>query len=199
MLTNNEETNHCPHKIRETQSGHYTTPRKDNPKPGCSHSTETLPVYLNTEDSLTTPGKMLDQISSVSVLNKIQKVRKNSRFLAEVLNSPDKIKELRDRKEDKFEIGKQLSTRKMTKKKQTKKRKLKESDTDSESSVDLQLQDEDNDVDSEDACCVGCGEEYSKTKKPVDWIKYIRCKLWLHEDCTKYNSFCDICGKKLKK
>lgn len=64
--------------------------------------------------------------------------RKNSRLLAKVLISPDKIKELRDPRKGKIETAKRPPTRKMTQKKQTEKRKLKESDTDSKSSVNLQ-------------------------------------------------------------
>lgn len=44
--------------------------------------------------------------------------------------------------------------------------------------------------------CVGCGEDYENTTKKDDWIRCVRCELWLHEFCTKYVDLCHRCGKR---
>jgi hypothetical protein len=43
--------------------------------------------------------------------------------------------------------------------------------------------------------CVGCKEDYRKTKKTEDWIKCTICGRWMHEGCTTYTDLCQQCGK----
>ncbi|XP_031342963.1 tigger transposable element-derived protein 1-like [Photinus pyralis] len=208
-----------------------TSPERDDiPLPGTSNSTNdarnfsesqsSSSIVLETEpfaNENVTPGKLLDAISPVPVIAQVEKVRKNSRNLAEILNSGSNIQTLKDKMQKKKEkeakssmkIQKENKDPKITGKK-TKglaikgKSKLRStvssSDTESESSVELQLNDSDDDHNEDETCCVGCDEEYSKTKKPVDWIQCLKCERWFHEDCTKYGDLCDTCGKvKLRK
>ncbi|KAK9727826.1 hypothetical protein QE152_g18977 [Popillia japonica] len=91
------------------------------------------------------------------------------------------------------------TTKGNNKNKQPKKRKVSTTDTDSASSLDIHLQDDDDDVDDKACCCVGCDELYNCIKRVVDWIKCLSCQLWLHEDCSKYESICHKCGKKQEK
>jgi hypothetical protein len=43
--------------------------------------------------------------------------------------------------------------------------------------------------------CVGCKEDYRKTKKTEDWIKCTICGRWMYEGCTTYTDLCQQCGK----
>lgn len=38
-----------------------------------------------------------------------------------------------------------------------------------------------------------------KRQKGKDWIQCIKCKRWMHENCTKFVTMCDLCGKCNKK
>ncbi|KAF5270228.1 hypothetical protein FQA39_LY08442 [Lamprigera yunnana] len=68
-----------------------------------------------------------------------------------------------------------------------------------ESDVDVQLDSEDEGAEEDsDADCVGCGENYNRTKKLEDWIKYTICKQWLHENCIYYNNMYQKCGENRK-
>lgn len=190
--------------------------RAENPQKNMHALSETtdLTSTVATEEPPITPGKLLDHISPIPILSKVASARKNSRALAEILNSPANILHLRNRKRqnktpesvkcganvNRKAKGKTITreTKRNAKKKQSKKRKAPTTDTESDSSLDIHFQDDDDDEDDEESC-VGCGELYSCTKKVVDWIKCISCQLWLHENCSKYESMCDICGKKQNK
>jgi hypothetical protein len=43
--------------------------------------------------------------------------------------------------------------------------------------------------------CVGCKEDYRKTKKTEDWIKCTICVRCMHEGFTTYTDLCQQCGK----
>lgn len=47
--------------------------------------------------------------------------------------------------------------------------------------------------------CIECTENYYKTKSSEDWIQCSACSGWLHEFCTMYGRFCNICGRKDKR
>ncbi|KAK9747282.1 hypothetical protein QE152_g5475 [Popillia japonica] len=66
---------------------------------------------------------------------------------------------------------------------------------DSDAEVSVHDDSDDEDQSNLDNICVGCGEDYGQTVKSDDWIQCIRCERWLHETCTKYANFCDLCGK----
>nr|CAI5827756.1 unnamed protein product [Callosobruchus analis] len=185
-----------------------------NPQESMHTSSEATTVA--TKKSQMSPGQLLKHISPIPTLDKVASARKNSRALAEVLNSSVNIVNLRNKKRQirstasvksganakrkiKAETITNVTTKGNTKKKQPKKRKASITDTESDSSLEIHLQDDDDDVDDVECCCVGCGELYNCTKKDVDWIKCINCQLWLHEDCSKYESMCDVCGKKQDK
>lgn len=44
--------------------------------------------------------------------------------------------------------------------------------------------------------CKECKEFYHNTKKKCDWLCCAGCKLWLHDDCTIFDTFCVDCGRK---
>ncbi|GBM03960.1 hypothetical protein AVEN_99165-1 [Araneus ventricosus] len=46
-----------------------------------------------------------------------------------------------------------------------------------------------------DVLCKECSENYYKTKSKCDWLRCIMCQMWLHEDCTIFNTFCVDCGR----
>nr|CAI5824539.1 unnamed protein product [Callosobruchus analis] len=185
-----------------------------NPQESMHTSSEATTVA--TKKSQMSPGQFLKHISPIPTLDKVASARKNSRALAEVLNSSVNIVNLRNKKRQirstasvksganakrkiKAETITNVTTKGNTKKEQPKKRKASITDTESDSSLEIHLQDDDDDVDDVECCCVGCGELYNCTKKDVDWIKCISCQLWLHEDYSKYESMCDVCGKKQDK
>lgn len=49
--------------------------------------------------------------------------------------------------------------------------------------------------DEDDVSCVECWEDYYVTKTKVDWIQCLGCKNWLHESCTMYTNKCNSCGR----
>ncbi|KAK9730445.1 hypothetical protein QE152_g15231 [Popillia japonica] len=96
---------------------------------------------------------MLDTISPINTVTKIEQARKNASTIATILNTQNNIKNLKTKLRQKK--GKQT---------QTKKKIKKFSDSDTESEQSPQLQDEDSDEENE-FCCAGCGEEYQSTKE----------------------------------
>lgn len=68
-------------------------------------------------------------------------------------------------------------------------------DSESDWSSEWQLQDDDEDHEESDVW-VDCCEEYRNTTKTDDWIPWLICKLWLHEDFTKFGDLCDVSGQK---
>lgn len=147
-----------------------------------------------------TPGKVLEEISPVPVIpQRVQRARKNSRALAALINSKsniDSLRELQNAKKKTIAVRKQLPHPKPSK---HRRRTVAEEESSSDSEPFVPM-DEDNDISEEESYCCGCGEEYRTTTKKVDWIECCNCRKWLHEDCTKYPNYCDLCGKKsLKK
>ncbi|KAK9752733.1 hypothetical protein QE152_g3933 [Popillia japonica] len=132
---------------------------------------------------------MLDTISPINSVTKIQQARKNASTIATILNTQNNLKNKRRPK-------RKLRSFLTLKQTQTKKKIKKFSDSDSKSEQFPQLQDKDSDEENE-FCSAGCGEEYQSTKETVDWIKIkcVNCNRWVHEDCTKYGDFCDSYGK----
>ncbi|GBO33749.1 hypothetical protein AVEN_76429-1 [Araneus ventricosus] len=47
-----------------------------------------------------------------------------------------------------------------------------------------------------DILCKECSENYYKSKRRCDWLRCINCQMWLHEDCTIFDTFCVDCSKK---
>ncbi|GBN99175.1 hypothetical protein AVEN_53645-1 [Araneus ventricosus] len=47
-----------------------------------------------------------------------------------------------------------------------------------------------------DVLCKECSENYYITKRKCDWLRCIMCQMWLHEDCTIFDTFCVDCGRK---
>lgn len=80
-----------------------------------------------TQISPITPGKLLNQISPTPILNQVEAVRKNLRALATVLNSPDNIVNMRNKKRRKLEAMKSKANfKRKTKGKTKEKSKQKE-------------------------------------------------------------------------
>nr|CAI5827750.1 unnamed protein product [Callosobruchus analis] len=117
-----------------------------------------------TKKSQMSPGQLLKHISPIPTLDKVASARKNSRALAEVLNSSVNIVNLRNKKRQirstasvksganaKRKINAEtitnVTSKGNTKKKQPKKRKASITDTESDSSLEIHLQDDDDDVD----------------------------------------------------
>jgi hypothetical protein len=128
---------------------------------------------------------------STSVLN----VRKRGGNIATVLTSEEnrqKRKELDTKK-------KNIIAKRENKKKKTP-LKRKRSCSSSTSSDEIILNDSSDTDNNEEAAdyeneCVGCKEDYRKTKKTEYWIKCTICGRWMHEGCTTYTDLCQQCGK----
>lgn len=162
--------------------------RSISPQPSCS------------TEKKRTPGKLLDQISPVPVARAVQTTRKRSKQLAAILSSYEHISEKKKKQEKK---GKQAKPSKDVERKsragkhieKKKQERIYESSDDAEDESEI-IYDDSSTYEDESDLCVGCREEYSKTKKTEDWIQCIICQRWLHEGCTKFKDFCDFCGKK---
>lgn len=69
----------------------------------------------------------------------------------------------------------------------------------SEDETELILENDDSCDDAhEENNCVGCGENYFTTSSTEDWIQCVTCRLWVHEDCTCFENYCQKCGLKSK-
>lgn len=138
-----------------------------------------------------TPGKILDIVSPVPKI-KAAVLRKRSKQLCTELTSMENISE----KKKKLNSTKKVKPKKIEKK--FVKTLTKQSRKKSSSSEDEEPNyDDSSEASDESDQCIGCGEHYSQTKKTDDWIECMRCKRWVHEGCSKYLNFCDICGKKV--
>ncbi|CAH1961310.1 unnamed protein product [Acanthoscelides obtectus] len=187
-----------------------------SPQPGCSHWQE-IPNPSAEATAEVDNNQGIEHMQASPQLGCLQRgknLQKNIHFSSEATDFNTNIVNLRNRKcQNKTSIesvksgenakkkakGKTI-TKETTKNKQRKKRKASTTDTESDSSLDMDLEDDDDDdVDDEECCCVGCSELCRCTKKDVDWVKCISCQLWLHEDCSRYESMCHICGKKQEK
>lgn len=169
----------------------------DNVSPGCSHE----PQILTTPNKYT-PGKLLDEISPVPNIKAVDAVKKRSRQIALILTTEENIEEAKAKKIKKtkkqetvtLEKNKKQSRKNDKKKARRPIKKNKKSDTSSESELSPQL-DSDSVDEWDENDCVGCGENYSVTKKKDSWYQCINCQRWSHEGCMKYTDYCDICGK----
>lgn len=172
------------------------SPSSNDPQPSCSHYVDKV-IITPPSTEIITPGKLLDDISPVPNSTCVQKVKRRGRQLAEILNTPENIGVLKNRKRPLTKATAPFKKRKAPLKKTTRRFKTAEapiSDTsDSDSPV---LDDRSSDGEAEDnAECVGCGEEYYKTKRRDEWLCCIICKRWMHEGCTGYANICNDCGK----
>ena len=115
--------------------------------------------------------------------------RKFQREKSEVITSSPYKKMLEEK--NKAKIKKQLkdnSLREMSKKVTKPRRKLK---------LDENVACSSNSIDTDDTLCLYCGEKYAETNME-EWIMCIKCKEWMHEDCTdnetgNNNFICDSC------
>ncbi|KAK9738147.1 hypothetical protein QE152_g10108 [Popillia japonica] len=123
-----------------------------------------------------TPGKLLE-----NVISPIPKTSAKA-----VVKTQDRQKEYKEKNRS--------PVQKKTVVKQ--KKRLESSDSDNESLV---LQESDTSAEEWDENeCLGCGENYFETTKNDEWIKCVNCSRWFHNGCSKFEIFCDLCGK-LKK
>ncbi|KAI4468358.1 zinc finger fyve/phd-type [Holotrichia oblita] len=160
-----------------------TNTRISSPLPGCSHDPANATVDINPS-----PEKLLENvISPIPKTSAKAVVKTRGRQLAIILNSSERIK-----------IQKHKTNAKKKKNVVKQKKPLTSSDSDSESPV---LQESDTSVAEEwdENECAGCGENYFETSKNEDWIKCVNCSRWLHSGCSKFENFCDLCGKMNKK
>lgn len=164
-------------------------PRPKSPEPGPSgiqHISNKTPEKATAASEIT-PGKALDLVSPVPVIaSAVRKVRKQ---ISGVLSS-EKCR------------GNQRKTEKPSKSQTTKrcrqKRKI-SSSSESEEIIVEESEDEAEPLSDYENECVGCGEDYRKTKKREEWIQCLLCKRWLHEGCTTYESLCQACGTNITK
>lgn len=137
-----------------------------------------------------TPSKFLMELSPVA--SKVEVVRKRAKQVTTVLTSTKHL-DLCKEKEQKKETAEKKRLSKKASVKSSKRMKIESSSSDEEE-PELESDDSGRPEINENEC-VGCGEDYNKTKKKVDWIRCIRCQFWLHDDCTSYSNLCQTCGK----
>lgn len=168
-----------------------TNTRTLSPLAGCSHDPDT-PTDDPTLDP--TPGKLLDTvISPIPKTSAKAVVKTRGRQLATILNSSQRIEIQKDKKNTKKKSRCTIQKKTVVKQK----KRLESSDSDSESPV---LQESDTSAEEWDENeCVGCGENYFETTKKDEWLKCVDCSRWLHNGCSKFENFCDLCGKLRKK
>lgn len=160
-----------------------TTTRSPSPQPGCSHHADVLIDDI-------TPGKLLDDISPVPKTSAAVTVKKRGRQLATILNTSEKIHLQKEK--NRLKKQKNVPKRKIVKK--TKKVPLDDSsDSGDESPILEESEESIEEWDEND--CTGCGENYFKTTSADEWVQCVRCSRWYHNGCSKYDIFCDLCGK----
>lgn len=156
--------------------------------PGCSRNSDPATIEIDP-----TPGKLLDVISPIPKTSAKAVVKTRGRQLATILNSSQLIEIQKEKKNKKKKTGGPIQKKTVVKQR----KRLESSDSDSESPV---LQESDTSVEEWDENeCVGCGENYFETTKKDDWLKCVDCSRWLHNGCSKFENFCDLCGKLRKK
>lgn len=171
---------------------HSTTP---SPTPGTSSTLNEIEDVSQILITIT-PGKMLQEISPISVI-KTEVVRKRSKNIAAVLTDASYIKQCKEKlsktsKANNAKINKKINKTNKKKEKTLKKRNNKTNLSCSD--VSYFDNEESEEVNTK---CIGCGENYTETKRKDDWIQCLHCKKWLHDGCTIYNNICDICAKVL--
>lgn len=164
-------------------------------QPSCSGKIELMmpSCSKNTTPQKVTPGKLLDKITPVPEVTAVNSVRKRGKQLASILTSDDYINEKKQKQDIK---QKKTTNRKQKTEKLNKRRSSSSSEDDGQIIYD---DSSDDNIEDESSICVGCEEDYSQTTKKEDWIKCINCFRWLHEGCSKYVNFCDLCGKNICK
>lgn len=169
----------------------------ENPLPGPSSQTNIPHENQIALDDTLTPSKMLEKISPAPsvVTTKLQEVRKRSRQVAAVMTSPEFLNE----KKSKLKKN-EKKTNINAEKKKKRQIKIKKDNSDTDSDENVPYEEEDTQMSEEDDSeCVGCGEKYTNTRKCEDWVQCLHCKRWSHENCSKYENLCDLCGKVLAK
>lgn len=162
--------------------------RTPSPRP-CS-SRDPDPEILDANNGNPTPGKLLNDISPVPVTSKAVMVKKRGRQLAIVLNTSDRIAETKRKKAEKERPKTSLKRKRNVNKKMNNEDS---SDTCDEAPV---LNDSDESIEQWDENeCAGCGENYLQTTSKDSWMQCIKCRRWLHDGCSKYDNYCDMCGK----
>ncbi|KAF5289441.1 hypothetical protein FQR65_LT11814 [Abscondita terminalis] len=156
---------------------------------GLQQVTKTPEKQVFTSDI--TPGKVLDAVSPVPVVTPTMK--KARRQISGVLSSHDcRKKHARTKKvpatsqQKKVPATPQLKKVATTRNKQSEKnKKIIESSSESKEEHSLDDSEDCEDLEDFENECVGCSEDYRKTKKKEDWIQCVICKRWLHEKAGK--------------
>lgn len=184
------------HSTLDGQGRNLQEGRAPSPLPGPSSRPDNiLPMTLSEENQLT-PTKILNNISPLPIRTKPQ-MHKRKKINATNLTSKDNIKKLKLKQEEKEKKSKSRSTGKNVRKKGVKPTDTSDS---SDSSAEVEFREESSDgILEKEEECVGCGEDYFKTKKNCDWIQCVRCMHWLHESCTLYVDVCHRCGNAILK
>lgn len=195
----NDSANDRPDSLTEIDS--ISEP---NPLIICNNDiSESTPSTSRQQDhSEITPGKALDQISPVPVINpkKVLSVRRKI-VASSVLTSSEHIKFRkekflqRSKKQKIVEPKKQTKAKKSIQSTKLKSRKTSRSSSSAEEDLSLNGSSDDENISDYENECVGCGEDYRKTKKAEDWIKCLICGRWLHEGCTPFLNLCVQCSK----
>lgn len=164
--------------------------RQSSPQPGTSGlqnlQKNTPEKQVSTSDL--TPGKILDAVSPVPVITPA--IKKARRQISGVLSSDKCTKKA---------IANKSVQAKQQKQQAKKKKKIIDSSSESEEDCPIDDSEEGEDLEDFENECVGCNEDYRKTKKKEDWIQCIICKRWLHEGCTSFESICQVCGTNVSK
>lgn len=177
-----------------------------------STSTQSIPTMLTINQSMPsssyTPTKVLNDISplpSIKISNDCNK-RSRPKLHANVLTSPENLTKLKLKRRNNNPPKttscrpKPKSRPKMRTAMRVKGKKIKKEDSSSseEEVMDIEYASSD-DLEGQEDECVGCGEDYHKSKQKSDWIQCIRCHRWLHETCTSYVDVCQRCGNLITK
>lgn len=171
----------------------------------------TTPVTLDNQvhiNNVTTPTKLLNQVSPVPNISKGQPSRRKQ--TAMVLTHTDVIEqkkkkraESRSKKCSRTLVKKSnmSETEKMKSKvnqkpfrKNAVKRKIKYKSTSNEETEMILASRGESDAYDENECAQ-CFEQFSETISKSDWIKCINCGRWLHESCTMYGTKCNMCAR----
>ncbi|KAF2887962.1 hypothetical protein ILUMI_18211 [Ignelater luminosus] len=153
---------------------------KNSSQPGPSG----VQIAQNRTPEKSSPGKAPDLFSPVPVITLAAK--RARRPIAGVLSSNQCI-------------TKQPKTKRQNNKRRQPSKKQKKASSSSESEEVVLDNSEEEQLSDYGNECVGCREDFRKTKKKDDWIQCILLKQWLHEGCTNYGSFCHLCGARITK
>lgn len=199
LLQNEATVEQIPDVNRPSTPSHSSNTKHslDSSQPSTSKQNLTTTSPCASPNNIS-PGKLLDEVSPVPVISAIATAKKRGRSVANILNSPENINNVKDKRQTKkknkaMPIAPQKTIKTIRKKKYE---PQSDSSLDYDSPILNESEDSDEGYENE---CAGCGEDYFKTKKTEDWIKCLRCGRWMHDGCTKYTDMCDLCGKHAKK